>query len=1046
LDWTELMEPANLPHLREGKFMEISGFHTTWQWQKNFFSASAVVVGEYADARGTEAVKLSVKLLSVLTLVAFVAVAVIGLSHSASAAADAKVYVTNKASGLTTEPSTAVVGRTSATTVYGTYASYASTGTTARDIVANSDIFIVTVIDADLNTSTTITDNEASTSNLGYAATGSGTSEINIVGAGFNAAGEQIQITLAGQSANPIIGAVGDVKIHNTGAGGAAVAGVSVSAINFAGDGTNAPIVTLKINYGTGPSGNIDIVYPSSKIDDTTVTIKSVVYTGAAAVLTLTETGRNTGRFEGEVLVKERVPAFVTGTAGDTGATRGTVPAIGGPITVNYVDAVTSGTATNVARTGSYKLDVTVPTATISAPATGSETQDRLPTFTGTITDNLSGLDVSLFSLNIDNTTDVADANNVIAAGATRGSVLPDNSNVTLPGVIGKVASIALTATQIDGIATLPFTYKETVLLPNAGVTNPDHIVDYQVRAADLAGNYGYSDSSSTVGNFNSTGRHGAQPHTVKIDQKIPAISSVLTGSAYDPEVPLVNKTNIRDSIKVTFDGKIKDTSVTASDFKVTLSGAGGVFVPASIVVDGADVYLDLDSTIPSDNKPVVAINGTVQDLAGNNTSSGSATATDGLAPVLTVTQSGGSATSNPSGLTKSTIVVTVSSDEDLQGPPAITVTDLTPDPDVTVATFNGALAVSQGSNSWALTITAAGSASGNRAVSVAAADTAGNTATSGKVTTKTYVLDLAVAASVSTPGATTSQANPFFTTAFTADQSTLTVTSATLTTGTDAAVDVTADVIASADAKTFFYQPTTALTNAAHKYIVKVEDAAGNKATVTTTTTKSDRTDYVVELFAGWNSVSLPSNPLDTGVDTVLSNTGIKQVVAYDATTPAQPWRIASKVDDGDYSSQTTPGLSTVTAGAGYWIETSDFEDQTVALEGPTGPGDARPGLTTIATGNGWNLVGVVDQSRQQTEKAHKGATLTRPNSDGSADVAVTYGSYLATVNNGRAYTFDTVKSEFFEQTSTDNVSIGSGVWVFISPQTNGQLPHIVP
>jgi hypothetical protein len=892
------------------------------------------------------------------------------------------------------------------------------------------------VIDADLNSTTTITDNE--TSNAGYAATGAGTSEINIVGTGFNAPGEQIMITLAGQTANPIIGSVSDVKIHNTGANGALVSGVSVSAINFAGDGTNPPIVTLKINFSTGPAGNIDIVYPSSKIDDTTVSIKSVVYTGAAAVLTLTETGRNTGRFEGEVLVKERVTAYITGTAGDTGATRATVPAIGGPITVGYVDALTTGTATNVARTGSYKIDVTVPTATISAPATGSETQDRLPTFTGTVTDNLSGLDVSLFALNIDNTTDKADANNVIAAGATRGSELPDNTNVTLPAVIGKVASISLTTAQIDGIATLPFTYKETVLLPNAGVTNPDHIVDYQIRAADLAGNYGYSDSSSTVGNFESTGRHGAQPHTVKIDQVIPAIDSVVTGSAYDPEVPLVNKTNIRDSIKVTFDGKIKDTSVTASDFKVTLSGAGGVFVPASVVVDGADVYLDIDSTIPSDNKPVVAINGTVQDLAGNNTASGSATAADGLAPVLTVVQSGG-ATSNPTGLTKSTIVVTVSSDEDLQGPPAITVTDLTGP--ATVAAFNGALAVSQGSNSWALTLTVAGSAAGNRAVSVAAVDTAGNAATSGKVTTKTYVLDLAVAASVSTPGATTSQSNPFFTTAFTADQSTLTVTSATLD-----AVDVTADVIASADAKTFFYQPTTALTNAAHKYIVKVEDAAGNKATVTTTTTKADRTDYVVELFAGWNSVSLPSNPLDTGVDAVLSNAGIKQVVAYDATTPAQPWRIASKVDAGAYSSQTTPGLSTVTTGTGYWIETSDFEDQTVALEGPTGPGDARPGLTTIATGNGWNLVGVVDQSRQQTEKTHKGATLTRPNSNGSSDVPVTYGSYLATVNNGRAYTFDTVKSEFFEQTNIDNVSIGSGVWVFISPQDNGQLPHIVP
>ncbi|MBT4126105.1 MAG: hypothetical protein HOE43_06880, partial [Chloroflexi bacterium] len=77
--------------------------------------------------------KLSVKLLSGLTLIALVAVAVVGLSHSASAAADGKVYVTNKASGLTTEPSTAVAGRTSAATVYGTYASNTTSGTSARD-------------------------------------------------------------------------------------------------------------------------------------------------------------------------------------------------------------------------------------------------------------------------------------------------------------------------------------------------------------------------------------------------------------------------------------------------------------------------------------------------------------------------------------------------------------------------------------------------------------------------------------------------------------------------------------------------------------------------------------------------------------------------------------------------------------------------------------------------------------------------------------------------------------------------------------------------
>jgi hypothetical protein len=272
------------------------------------------------------------------------------------------------------------------------------------------------------------------------------------------------------------------------------------------------------------------------------------------------------------------------------------------------------------------------------------------------------------------------------------------------------------------------------------------------------------------------------------------------------------------------------------------------------------------------------------------------------------------------------------------------------------------------------------------------------------------------------------------------ADQSKITVTSATLDT-----VDVLADVIASADSKTFFYQPATALTNASHKYIVKVTDAAGNTATITNTFTKSDRTDFVVTLFAGWNSVSLPSSPLDTDVNTVLSNAGIKQVVAYDATTPAQPWRIASKVGSGDFTSQTEPGLTSVTTGPGYWIETSDFEDQKVSLEGPTGPGDARPGLTTIATGNGWNLVGVVDQSRSQTQSGNKGTTLGRPNNAGGT-TPVAMGTYFNTVIGGRAYTFDTVTSKFRELVENDPVTIGSGIWVFISPQTNGRLPHIVP
>jgi hypothetical protein len=496
--------------------------------------------------------------------------------------------------------------------------------------------------------------------------------------------------------------------------------------------------------------------------------------------------------------------------------------------------------------------------------------------------------------------------------------------------------------------------------------------------------------------------------------------------------------------------------------------------------VKDAVVYLDIDSTIPSNDTPAVKLVGTVQDLAGNSSSAGTTNATDALSPVITVALSGGSGTGtvankeDAANYTKDSMVIEVTSDEALQGPPLVTVTDISATGisgvvGDTIGTgkmagavrYNGVLAVAQGGNIWKFTAKKMSSAIVNsdtavfRAVKVVSKDVTGNSTTTPTQSTaspvvhaKAYTLDLVVSAPTSTPAhlGTTTQTNPFLTTDYKAglENSAVTISSATIAAGTATAVTVTDQVVASADSKTFFYQPTDALADGAHTYVIKGVDAAGNKLTTTTTFTKSARKDFVVELFAGWNSVSVPSDPSDTGVDAVLSNAGITQVVSYDATTPAQPWRIASKVD-GTFVSQTDTGLTSITAGPGYWVETSDFEDQTIALEGPTAPGDARPGLTTIATGNGWNLVGVVDQSRSQTQKGNKGSTLTRPNASGVA-TSVTVGTYFNTVNNGRAYTFNTVGSEFRELVTADNMTIGSGVWVFISPQDNGLLPNIVP
>jgi hypothetical protein len=1006
-------------------------------------------------------VKLSVKLLSGLALMALVAVAVIGLSNSASAAVDGKVYVTNVASSLTTE-SGPPTGRKLATTVYGTYASLATTGTSARDIVTDSDKFIVTVVDSDLNLTTAVT-----SGGTGYKVTskfivdGSQSSNVlNIAGSGFDSPGEQIRVTLTQSFASPIIGAASTVNVLYAGTN-KVVTGVVVVGIDYAGGGTAAtpPIITLGVTSGAGAlhatqayagvtTGRVDISYSSSNLDSITASVKSVVDV-VGSVVTLTETGRNTGRFEGYVQVLERTAAVTSGASGGLVGSPATIPAIGGPITIAYVDAVTSGSATNTSRTASYKIDVTPPTASISTPVSGSETQNRLPAYAGTLTDTESGLDVSTFKLLVDQTTDAANATNTIAVGE-RGSVFT---------ITGTAASISTTS-WTDGSSSQAWTHTQSAVLPNSGVSNPDHVVDFQVQVSDLAGNFGYSDADTVIGG-ETTGRHGNQPHTIKVDLANPAFSLAESGIGQDTTVtPAVDKANVRDTIKVTFDGKLKDTSVAASDFSVTFSPVltGATYVPASVVVTGAVVFLDLDVTIPSDNKPVVKIVGTIEDLAGNSASQvASITSLDKLAPVVTVVRSLGSGTGADAeaadSLTKDKMTVTITSDEALQASPAITVTDITSTL-TAVSTvgnvLNSAATISQGSNVYNVVVAKGSSASGARAVKVIAVDSAGNSVTSGSDIVKAYTLDLSVSAPTSVPAAagTTTQSNPFLTTDYLAggETASVTITSATLQEAALTAEDVTTQVVASADSKTFFLQPTTALNNAKYTYVVKATDAAGNTLTTTTTFTKSDRKDFVLTLFAGWNAVSVPSDPLVTEIGSVLTNAGVKQVVGYDATTASQPWRIASKVGSGEYSSQTEPALTSVTAGPGYWVETSDFEDQTVALEGPTGPGDAQPGLTTIATGSGWNLVGVVDQSRTLTQKANKDGTLTRPNAAGTGTTNVTVSSYFNTVNNGRSYVFNTVQSQFNELGSADTVTIGSGIWVFISAQQNGNFPPIVP
>ena len=61
----------------------------------------------------------------------------------------------------------------------------------------------------------------------------------------------------------------------------------------------------------------------------------------------------------------------------------------------------------------------------------------------------------------------------------------------------------------------------------------------------------------------------------------------------------------------------------------------------------------------------------------------------------------------------------------------------------------------------------------------------------------------------------------------------------------------------------------------------------AGSKFTV------KDRSKTTVAMVPGWNLVSLPGEPTDGAIDTVITNTQVETVLTYDPSIPCG-WLIA--------------------------------------------------------------------------------------------------------------------------------------------------------
>ena len=651
-----------------------------------------------------------------------------------------------------------------------------------------------------------------------------------------------------------------------------------------------------------------------------------------------------------------------------------------------------------------------------------------------------------------------------------------------------------------------------------------NNTVDFQGFVLDIAGNIGFTDSDATgptfirdygtkmadrkANRYNVLGWYSR--HIISIDQQDPRLGRAVTGfyGENDDDVP---QANVR-GVMLLFDGAIDASSVDNSTFRVELDAISGASATAATVVDidveGDTVYLLLSDDLAPDATPTLSINSgrSVRDPAGNALTSNDdldgdetdesreSESEDGIPPTFTIELSKGSGTGTgdegPGKLTKDSIVVRVTSNEDIYLAPHVSFAcegftwddtdDVERDLDAYVANRRGKinesnpLAILPGegeckgsdfqitprrtydrpANTWEYQWRNDDRAEievpdGDVTVVAFGRDTNGwsdkygvsqdNSYNWGATTT---VFELDSELEPPTKGDTPANilkygsvqpregADVFESRPFVL----LTFVDASTVALESFKMNGTARDINALGNNRFLFWPPDAFNLGKHKVEVEAEDAAGNEVDFSYEFEVKARTAFAIELLAGWNAVSVPAAPISPAIGDVFTIDKVDQVVGWDSSTPDAPWRIATKVDGVWSTNAEFAPLNTIVAGMGYWVHAIDFVDQHVMLAGVPDRESAAnqpDGPIGIATVKGWNFVGVVDTDGDQTQDGDFGEELMN-----SKDEMVTATAYLRTYK--QAYTWDPIKSQFNVVEGGDNIEIGDGIWVYYADGFN--------
>ena len=240
-----------------------------------------------------------------------------------------------------------------------------------------------------------------------------------------------------------------------------------------------------------------------------------------------------------------------------------------------------------------------------------------------------------------------------------------------------------------------------------------NNAVDFQALVRDLAGNVGFSDSDPVnpryiddLGADDADGddkdadrKKGPKTHNVlgvfsrhivhidEIDPFVNTDASVTGFYGLNDDDKLIRD---RSAVMVVFDNSINDELIDTGTFALEHDEETAIEIE-DVLVEGKLVFLKLGEELASDATPTLSISEgrEVEDKAGNlltwqepvdggDPGVKDFAVADGILPVFTLTLSGGSGTGvgseSPSKLTKAAMDFAISSDEDVNGSPKVSV------------------------------------------------------------------------------------------------------------------------------------------------------------------------------------------------------------------------------------------------------------------------------------------------------------------------------------------------------------------------------------